>query len=136
MNNIRKIHIPSICITFTLVILCSCIWNIIQGNPMTGYISFVFQLFGYLVIMRMIGIVINKIDFKKYIHYFFTEMITYYIVLFVFAFCGNWFGFRLENILWVTVCFWAIGGYMHYHFYQIQKADAEEINRKIIERGL
>ena len=129
MNNFKKLHVPSVCITFTLVILSSCLWNVILENSENSYITYVFQVFAYLVIMRVVGVFIGKINFKKYSFYFITEMLIYYVVMLIFAYFGNWFGFRMENLLWVTGCFWAIGAYVHYHFYSIQRAEAEEINR-------
>ena len=50
MKKIRKIYIPSICITFTMAILWSCIWNVLKGNWLEGFALFVFQILGYLVI--------------------------------------------------------------------------------------
>ncbi len=96
---------------------------------MNGYPVYVLQLFVYLVLMRVLEVaVINKIDFKKYVHYLLTELSAYYMIMLIFAYFGKWFSFNAGNLFWSTVIFWAIGGYMHYHFYAIRKTDAEEIN--------
>ncbi len=42
------------------------------------------------------------------------------------------------SVWWGVVCFgfWAIGGYVHFHFYAITKAEAEEINEILKKRKL
>ena len=137
MKKIRKIYIPSICITFTMAILWSCIWNVLKGNWLEGFALFVFQILGYLVITHaVVALFIDKINFKKYWHYFVTEMSAFYVVMLVFGYWGNWFAFRLSTFLCVTLLFWAIGGYVHFYFYSLNKADAEEINELLKKREL
>ena len=133
MNHIKKVRIPSTRIVFTLTILCSCIWNIARGIYLNGFAFFVLEFFAFLVVMQTISAFIGKINFKKYIHYFLTEMLIYYGALLLFAYFGQWFSFEAGNLLLTTVIFWAIGVYVHHYFCSIQRAEAEEINKLLRE---
>lgn len=133
MNHIRKVRIPSTCIVFTLTILCSCIWNITRGIYLNGFVFFVLEFFVFLVIMQAISIFIGRLNFKKYRYYFLTEMLIYYAAMLLFAYIGHWFSFEAGNLLVTTVCFWAIGAYVHHYFYSVNKAEAEEINKLLRE---
>ena len=133
MKNIRKINIPSVCIVFTLTVLCSCVWNICNGLYLNGFAFYVLEFFGFLVVMQIAGNFISKINFKKYRHYFITEMLIYYAAMLVFAYLGKWFSFAPKNLLLVTVIFWAIGAYVHHYFRSIHKAEADEINKLLRE---
>ena len=133
MNHIRKIRIPSTCMVFTLTILSSCIWNMARGIYLDGFVFFVLEFFGFLVVTQIVSDFIGRLNFKKYMHYFFAEMLIIYAAMLLFAYIGHWFSFEAGNLAITTVIFWAIGAYVHHHFRSMQKAEAEEINKLLRE---
>lgn len=136
MEKIRKVYIPSTTIAFTLVVLWTSAGNVMNGIKNNGYGIFILQLFVYLIAAQACDILLSKIEFKSYLSYFLTEAGIFYGIMLLFAYFGKWFPFQIKNLVGTTVMFFAVCVYVHYYFYKIRKAEADEINRLLEERSV
>lgn len=131
MERIRTIYLPSTAITFTAVMLCVSIMNLLEGCEYQNNI-WILEVFGYIVFMEFMDALICRIEFKHYLSYFFSEAIVGYAVLLgAFGYFGNWFSYTPFRIAQVTVIYLFILAYVHYYFYRRSKSSAEEINEML-----
>lgn len=133
MERFRNIYLPSMAITFTAVILCVSVLNLIEGYEYQNN-WWILEVFGYIVAMEFVDVLISKIEFKHYLSYFFTEAAVGYVLLFgVFGYVGNWFSYTPTRMIQVTVMYLLILAYVHYYFYRRAKSKADEINELLKE---
>jgi len=128
MKKFRKVYLPSLAITFMLASLISAIFNIQAGNNQNGYFTFIFQLLGYLICIEIIDYLLSKVNFKNYITYFITGGVIYYAIFMGCGYIFHWFGFQITNIIYMTMMFVAVCGFIQYHFYRLFQQEAKEIN--------
>lgn len=135
MKIFRKYYFPDICISFTLVIICSSIWNIATSNDPIIYHRFILELVGTISLLTMIAYLLNKIEFKKWVHFWILQGIINYTVSFTAGYFLNWFGFRILNIVVFTSIFFIAYLAIVFYTYQNQKQEEELINRLIEQRN-
>lgn len=135
MERIRNIYLPSTAITFTAVILCVSVLNLLEDCEYQSNI-WILEVFGYIVFMECMDALICRIEFKHYFGYFFAEAVVGYAVLFgIFGYFGNWFSYTSVRIVQVTVMYLLILAFVHYYFYRRSKSSADEINEMLKESG-
>ena len=134
MKRIRKVYIPAVTISFTMVMVLASVVKFLQHDDIDGFAVFAIELFGYLIVTEVVDWLLCRIDFKSYFSHFLVESIALYPIMMVFAFRGRWFGFRPSNIIMATCIFLLVIAYIHYHFYQLDKADSERINTLLRDR--
>ena len=135
MKEIRKYHIPNICMTFTLIIVFTSINNLINNNDPTGYHVFVLQFVALLVVTRAVIYLINKVDFKNE---HLQDGIVYCLIYGIFltmAYFLRWFGFRISNIIIFTIIYIVITAGLTIHNAKISKEDERWINSKLEQRN-
>lgn len=135
MNKKRflEIYLPSITLTFTAVILCTSVLNLIQGYEGLSY-RWILQLCGYILVVEAVDVVLGKIEFRSYLGYFLTEAVISYGCMLAFGYFGNWFSFTAGTLFTITVMFFLIFGAVHTYFFQRAKSNADEINQMLQEK--
>lgn len=126
----------SVCIGFTLSVIASDIINILSGNDLSGYGLWLLQLLGYLIITQFVDSVLSKIDFKTSSLYYISDFAILYVTFMIIAYCFNWFGFRVGNIILITIIFACIYVYMCYYFYRLRSQEAEKINEILARKQI
>ena len=61
MSKVFKTYIPALSMTFTFMILCATIYNIICGNTKDDFLYFVLEVGGFLLISMVIDYLVGKI---------------------------------------------------------------------------
>lgn len=100
---------------------------------LNGYGLWLLQLLGYLIMIQFVDDILSKIDFKTSIRYYFVDFIISYVIFMIMSYCFNWFGFRIANIILMTIIFTCIYIYMCYHFYKLRNQEAEKINEILLK---
>jgi drug/metabolite transporter (DMT)-like permease len=135
MNIFRKYYIPNLCISFTLVIICSSIWNIAKNNDPTSSYRFILEIVGVLCVVGIIDFLLNKIEFKKWLNYWILQGIVNYTVFFGAGYCLNWISFRISSILVFTATFLLAFLTTVFYTHKILKQDEELINKLLEQRN-
>ncbi len=118
-------RIPSVCICFTLIILCSVVVNMAYGVQISG---FPVVMFGWILICQVIDWLISFINFKSWWRYWLTESMILYMASFAVGVVLRWFVLELAGILTFTVIFLVVDALIFWYFHYRQKLVAEEIN--------
>lgn len=118
-------RIPSVCICFTLIILCSVVVNMAYGVQTSG---FPVVMFGWILICQVIDWLISFINFKSWWRYWLTESMILYMASFAVGVVLRWFVLELAGILTFTVIFLVVDALIFWYFHYRQKLVAEEIN--------
>ncbi len=135
MKEIRKYHLPNICMAFTFVIILASINNLINNNDPTGYHMFVLQFAVLLVVIHVVSYLINKIDFKNDRLQVGIVYCMNYAIFLTMAYFLNWFGFRILNIIMFTIVFIIISVCLTVHNAKISKEDEIWINKMLEQRN-
>lgn len=131
MERIRTIYLPSTAITFMLVMLWVSVQNLLEGYEYQNNI-WILEVFAYIVLMEFLDVLLCKVEFKRYLGYFFSEaVIGYGLLLGVFGYFGNWFTYTLDRIMKITVIYLLILAFVHFYFYCRSKNNANEINEML-----
>ncbi len=136
MKIFSKYYFPDICISFTVIIICSSIWNIVMNNDSGLNIWFVLELAGIIALNSIIAYFLSKVEFKKWIYYWLIQGLIDYAVAFAAGYFLNWFGFRIESIVLFTIIFLIAFLSIILYTYQMQKQEEERINRLIEQRNV
>lgn len=118
-------RIPSVCICFTLIILCSVVVNMAYGVQTSG---FPVVMFGWILICQVIDWLISFINFKSWWRYWLTESMILYMASFAVGVVLRWFVLEPAGILTFTVIFLVVDALIFWYFHYRQKLVAEEIN--------
>lgn len=81
MERIRIIYLPSTAITFMLVMLWVSVQNLLEGYEYQNNI-WILEVFAYIVLMEFLDVLLCKVEFKRYLGYFFSEAVIGYVLLF------------------------------------------------------
>ena len=135
MNVIRKYTIPNLCISFTLVVLYSSIWNIIEGNDSSGFHKFILEYGAVLLLVGIVDHFIGRCNFKSYLLQSGIVWGVNYVIFMTASYFLRWFGFRLENILNITLLCIAIYGLLVLYNYKLYKQEENMINKLINQRN-
>ena len=132
MKNLIVTHIPSTCICFTLIVIGSMIFNLLQGGDSS--LSFLI-LFAWLIACQLIDLLISKIEFRKWSHYCITESVILYLLSFLFYRLFVWKSMDISILVPFTVIFLITDGFIFWYFHKRQEIQAAEINELIQARG-
>lgn len=132
MKNLISIHIPSTCICFTLIVIGSMIFNLLQGGDSS--LSFLI-LFAWLIACQLIDLLISKIEFRKWSHYCITESAILYLSSLFFFRLFVWKSMDISILVPFTVIFLITDGFIFWYFHKRQEIQAAEINELIQARG-
>lgn len=125
MKHLFWSRIPSVCICFTLIILCSVVVNMAYGVQTSG---FPVVMFGWILICQVIDWLISFINFKSWWRYWLTESMILYMASFAVGVVLRWFVLEPAGILTFTVIFLVVDALIFWYFHYRQKLVAEEIN--------
>jgi fatty acid desaturase len=106
-----------------------------MDNDPTLYHSFILELVGMLGLVGVIDYLLNKIEFKKWVHFWILQGTINYVVFLAAGYFLNWFGFRISNIIIYTITFLISFLTIVYNTYKIQKQEEEMINRLLEQRN-
>lgn len=131
MKNFLWNRIPSFCICFTLIVLGNWILNMLWGGQTSLFLP---VLFVWLVMCQVIDMLIDKIEFRKWIHYFLTESAVLYLLSLLISRVFFWDS--MDTSIWIsfTVIFAITDGFIFWYFRKRQEIQAKEINQIIQER--
>lgn len=135
MKEFRRLYLPGISIVFMYVAVFATIINILNGRDTGGHSVWLLQLLGYLIVVQIVNYLLNKVNFKSYFSYYIVENIIFYVMFIAVAYYFNWFSFNISNIIVNTIAFIVICGLTHYHFYKLDKEEADSINKELEKRN-
>lgn len=128
MSKLLKTYIPSLCISFTMIILFATFFNLFHKFYKNGFLLFIIEVFIYLVVVMFVDYFISFINFKSYKSYFIIEVILLYpITIGAFVF-GNWFSIDWFHIVMNSIIYLIGISLIHSYFYFLAKKQANEIN--------
>ena len=135
MNKVWNTYISRVALTFTLAVLFTVLFNLINGNTQGDYI-FLLELFGFITFIEILDYLLTKFSFKSRLAYLSLEFTTMYIFFFAFSFWGHWFNFTGMGLILFSFIFLILFLLVHLYYYFALKSEAETINNKLIKRRL
>lgn len=133
MKKMILFRIQAISFYFTATVLISSLSNLSEGFASMSNLGLV-EMFGFIVLCNIVDIFMNKIDFKSYFSYLFTESCIIYMLFLLFSYFTNWFEFTPIRLIHVTLLFILITAIGYYYFYQRHKMTSDEVNQLLKER--
>lgn len=134
MKAILKKYIPDFSVAFTMLVLLASITNLMNGDTRDGFILFILEAAGYLLIAVVIDYLLGKVNYKSYISQFLTETCILYPITMACGLYLHWFGWSFTKLILYTFLYLFIMVLLHYYFYRVSKKDAEEINELLKNR--
>lgn len=134
MERMLKIYLPSAALTFTGVMLCTSVMNLLAGYEALSN-RWILQVLGYIVSVEVLDCLLGRVAFKRYAVYFAVEAVAAYLLMLACAYAGKWFSFDIGEVIRVSILFFAIMGGIHAYFYRMAKSRANEINRMLREKS-
>lgn len=131
MKNILFVRIPSTCICFTVIVLGNIGLNLLWGD---NSFSFLLVLFLWLIVCQLIDVLISKIEFRKWSHYFVVESMILYLLSLFFFHVFIWDDKNIARFLSFTAIFLITDVFVFWYFRKRQEIQAEEINQLIRAR--
>jgi hypothetical protein len=131
MHAIRKTYIPNICISYTLVVLCTAILNLIRDKDAELHAAWLIELGILLAFVGTIDYLISRMNFRHWFHIIAIEFILNYIIFLVGAYLLHWFGLNLESLFVFTMIFILVFTSVYYNTYLQNRQDEEYLNRLI-----
>lgn len=135
MKAIRKFYFPNLCITFTLVIIFTAILKITENDDPNGFHRFILQFCGVLCLIGSVDYLLDKLDFKNWYAKVVIEFLINYLIFMVAGYFLDWFGFRISNIITITIVFVVIFTSVMLHTNKLLKQDEELINKLLEKRN-
>jgi fatty acid desaturase len=135
MKAIRKFYFPNLCITFTLAIIYAAFINITNNNDPTGFHKFILQFAGVLCLIGIANYFFEKLELKNWSTQMVIEFLMNYLIFMVAGYFLEWFGFRIPNIIIITIVFVIIFAYVMLHTNKLLKQDEEWINKLLEKRN-
>jgi hypothetical protein len=135
MNLLRKVYLPNLCISYTLVVLTVSALNLFSGNNPNSNSVWPLQLGLFLFIVGVVDYFINKIMFKNWIFMIAVEYCINYMIFLLAAYYLHWIGFRPGNVILFTFIFTVIYVATRYHSYQMYKQEDDKINQILQQRN-
>lgn len=123
-------RLPFIFAFYTIIILVTCIYNLLLGNTLIE-IQWFLELFSFLVIYAILERILACVNFKRDLLYTIAETGMGYALFLIFSYFFHWVKFTPEKLLGATLLFiiCAVFGivYMNYRY----KLRAKELNELI-----
>jgi hypothetical protein len=105
-----------------------------NGDP-TGYPVFIIEFAACCAVIGIVSYFLDKVNFKNPLLNTLANFILNYGLFLIAGYYLKWFGFRLSNIILVTIIFIAIFAAVYYRSYKIMKQDEAWINRILSSRN-
>jgi fatty acid desaturase len=135
MSKLRKYYASDLCISFTLTVVSAAIWNIIEGNDPTGFMTFILQLGVFLSVIISIDYLIERLYFKNWFLQIGLVFLINYSIYMGCAFFLHWYGFRIVNIFIATLIFIVIFSVVVIRNIRLYKQEEKWINRMLEKRN-
>lgn len=125
-------RLPFIFSYYTIIVLVTCIYNLITGYSLIR-ISWFLELFGFLVVFTVLDHAIGSINFKSNLTCTLTEIGTAYVLFLVFSYFFHWVSFTPGKLLSATLLFLLIVvsgiSYMYYR-HKLRTRELNELIKK------
>lgn len=126
--------LPLIYTYYTIIILVTCIYNLILGNNLIEIQWFV-EVLGGLVAFSILDLFIDKINFKSFIGASLTESLIGYLLFLAISYFFQWVPFTLDGTIHFSVIYIIIIIIGISYFYYRNKMQANELNQLIQNRN-
>lgn len=136
MNRIRKLYLPNLCMSFTLVMIISATLKLISNNDPTGYHSFILQLAGSIGFIGFVDYFLDKLEFKRWAFQIVLQAVVNYIILLSLGYYFHWIGLRISSTIYFTVLFIIVFAIIYTHTYQMMKQEDRRINDLLSQRNV
>lgn len=103
MKNIFKYLIPYTCISVTIVLIVTSIFNLLAGDDIWYYAEWLLMIGTMFVLYAIQFGTIERFEFKTAIGYYAAGFFVWYAGLGVYLFGTGWMGFYLKNVIVYTV---------------------------------
>jgi hypothetical protein len=135
MKAIRKFYFPNLCISFALSIIFAAVININNNNDPTGFHRFILQFAGVLCFIILVDYMLDKLELTSWAAQMAIEFLINYSIFMVAGYFLEWFGFRISNIITITIGFVVIFTSVMFHTMKLLKQDEEWINNMLEKRN-
>lgn len=123
-------RLTAACVLFTLVLLCSCLRNILSGNY--GSSSWpVVLIFVLLVGIEAVDYLISLIPFRTCRQYRFCSVAVNYVLVFLAWLCLGWVPQNVWSILAFSLCYLIFYRLIQLYFDAKRQAEAADFNRQL-----
>ena len=107
MKQFLFVRIPSVCICFTAIILCSFGMNLLSGHSVS---TFPFQAFGWILACQV-------------------ETSILYVTTLAAVYVFHWTAITVPSIVSFSILFLAVDSFVFWYFYRRQRLLAQELNQ-------
>lgn len=125
-------RLPFIFAFYTIIILVTCIYNLLLGNTLIE-IQWFLELFIFLVIYAILERVLACVNFKSDLLYTIAEFVMGYVLFLLFSYMFHWIAFTPEKLLAATILFLicSVSGvaYLNYR-YKLRTKELNELIKK------
>lgn len=123
-------RLSAACVLFTLVLLSSCLLNILSGHY--GSSSWpVVLVFVWLVVIEAADYLISLIPFRSCRLYRFCSIAVNYVLIFLAWLWMGWVPQNVWSILAFSLCYLLFYRLMQLYFDARRRAEAEDLNRQL-----
>ena len=126
MKQFLFVRIPSICICFTALMLCSVGVNLLSGWSVS---PFPFQVLGWIVACQIIDWLLCHLEFKSWLQYYLVESSILYVSTLAVALLFRWTAATVQSIVVFSILFLAVDSFVFWYFYRRQRLLAQELNQ-------
>ena len=126
MKQFLFVRIPSICICFTAIMLCSLGVNLLSGWSVS---PFPFQVLGWIVACQIIDWLLCHLEFKSWLQYYLVESSILYVSTLAVALLFRWTAATVQSIVVFSILFLAVDSFVFWYFYRRQRLLAQELNQ-------
>lgn len=123
-------YIPSISITFTLVIIISSINNLISGYTAMSNKG-ILEIFVMILVIHIVVIAVSYINFKTYKQAYICSLLATYICFLLLSFVFNLFTFTLNHVVTFSLIFLLIFYLIDLYYKRESQIEADKINKKL-----
>jgi Na+/citrate or Na+/malate symporter len=109
--------------------------NITDNNDPTGFHRFILQFAGVLCLIGIADYFLDKLELKNWSVQMVVEFLTNYLIIMVAGYFLDWFGFRIPNIITITVVYIVIFISVMVHTNKLLKQDEDWINKMLEKRN-
>lgn len=126
MKQFLLVRIPSVCICFTAIILCSFGMNLLSGHSVS---TFPFQAFGWIWACQVIDWLLCHLNFKSWLQYYLVETSILYVTTLAAVHVFHWIAITVPSIVSFSILFLAVDSFVFWYFYRRQRLLAQELNQ-------
>lgn len=121
-------RLTTVCILFTMVLLCSCLLNIFAGYRSSWMVVLVFV---WLVVFQVADYLISLIPFRTCRQYRIFSTVVNYVLIFLAWFWMGWVTLNVWSILAFSLCYLIFYRLIQLYFDAKRQAEAADFNRQL-----